>query len=118
MKLANFLNLFLLVALLSFTLLSFTSCSSSNNIGDIVCDYGTSLCEVSTALCNDIPGVPPKVCDYLDLACYNLTTICELRDSDPEEEPRLAKALENLQLATEKLQEFKLSLDSVKVKLE
>ncbi len=93
-------KVFLLFAVL-FSLVSFTSCSNSSNVGDIVCDYGSVLCDVSTTLCRDVPGVPDQVCNYLDLACYNLNTICELRDSTGS--VKYQQALNNIQFITEKL---------------
>lgn len=82
-------------------------CSSGQNAGDIVCDYGTVLCDVSTTLCNDIPGVPPQVCNYLDLACYNLNTICDMRDST--DTIQYQTALTNIQTLTAKLRAWKVS---------
>ena len=92
---------FLLILFVSFTLFTLPGCSSGSNVGDIVCDYGDVLCDVSTTLCRDIPGVPNQVCNYLDLACYNLNTICELRDST--DAVQYQNALSNIKLATEKL---------------
>ena len=84
-----------------------TSCSSGQSAGDIVCDYGAVLCDVSTTLCNDIPGVPPQVCNYLDLACYNLNVICDMRDST--ETIQYQTALTNIQTLTAKLRAWKVS---------
>lgn len=86
-----------------------SGCSSGQNAGDIVCDYGTVLCDVSTSLCNDIPGVPNEVCNYLDLACYNLTVICDMRDST--ETIKYQNALTNIQTLTAKLRAWKVARD-------
>jgi hypothetical protein len=97
----------LLFALLLFASLFTPGCSSGSNVGDVVCDYGNVLCDVSTTICEDIPGVPSEVCNYLDLACYNLQTICDLRDST--ETTAFKSAVLNIQLATEKLRAWKLA---------
>lgn len=104
----NIANSFLMIIILSIVL-SFLApgCSSGQNAGEIVCDYGTVLCDVSTTLCRDIPGVPNEVCNYLDLACYNLNTICDMRDST--ETVKYQQALTNIQNLTEKLREWKVS---------
>lgn len=96
-----------LMLLITFIIASFslTSCSSGPNVGEVVCDYGNVLCDVSTTICRDIPGVPDEVCTYLDLACYNLNTICELRDST--ETKKFSDAVSNIRLATEKLRQWK-----------
>jgi len=99
-------NLFALLLVSSLLLLS-PGCSSGSNVGDVVCDYGNVLCDVSTTLCNDIPGVPSEVCNYLDLACYNLQQICDLRDST--ETTAYQNAVSNIKLATEKLRAWKLA---------
>lgn len=99
-------NLFAVLLVIT-SLFSFTSCSSGTNIGDVVCDYGSVLCDVSTTLCNDIPGVPSEVCNYLDLACYNLETICQMRDST--DTVKFQNAVSNIKLATEKLRAWKVA---------
>ena len=50
---------FLIVLVMSFTLLILPGCSGSN-VSDVVCDYGTVVCDVSTTLCTEIPGVPAR----------------------------------------------------------
>lgn len=95
--------LFLTLVLLS--IYSFNGCSSGQSVGDVVCDYGGVLCDVSTTLCHEVPGVPPVVCDYLDLACYNLNTLCTMRDST--DSVAYQTALINLQDITVKLREWK-----------
>lgn len=80
----------------------FQSCSPETT--EIVCDYGTVLCDVSTTMCNQIPGIPEPVCDYLNLACYNLDQLCQLRDST--DSPKYQAALFNLQSLTDKLRSW------------
>lgn len=65
-----FIASIILIAGLSF------SCSSGN-IPAAVCDYGSTVCDISQTVCREIPGLDPKVCDYLDLACYNLDQLCK-----------------------------------------
>lgn len=96
------------------SLLGFSGCSSNPNVGDVVCDYGTVLCDVSTSICRDIPGVPSQVCNYLDLACYNLNTLCTYRDST--ESTKYQNALSNLQNVTSKLREWHYSQFKTKTK--
>lgn len=98
---------FLFAVIVSISLFFVPGCSSGQNVGDIVCDYGDVLCDVSTTICRDIPGVPYQVCTYLDLACYNLNTICELRDST--DAVKYQNALSNIKLATEKLRAWHLA---------
>lgn len=107
MKKSNLFQVLLFAVLLTFSFISFPSCSTSTSVGDVVCDYGTVLCDVSTSLCTDIPGIPPVVCNYLDLACYNLNTLCQLRDST--ESPKYQAAIENIQDLTIKLKQWKLA---------
>jgi hypothetical protein len=102
-------NLFF-IGLILFVSLSFTSCNP--NVPEIVCDYGTVLCDVSTTICRDIPGVPPVVCNYLDLACYNLNTLCVMRDQP--ESFAYQNALQNIQDITSKLRTWKVAQDSTK----
>lgn len=97
---------FIYIVLLSIGLISLNSCSGTN-VGEVVCDYGTVLCDVSTTLCTQIPGVPEPVCNYLDLACYNLETLCQLRDST--ESTRYQTALSNLNDITAKLRQWQVS---------
>lgn len=99
-----------LLMIITFIVLSFSfvGCSSGSNVGDVVCDYGAVLCDVSTTLCKDIPGVPSEVCNYLDLACYNLNVICELRDST--ETVKYQNALSNIQDITAKLKQWQTTL--------
>lgn len=99
-----------LLMIIAFIVLSFSfsGCSSGTNVGNVVCDYGAVLCDVSTTLCNDIPGVPSEVCNYLDLACYNLNVICELRDST--ETVKYQNALSNIQDLTYKLKQWHAAL--------
>jgi hypothetical protein len=78
---------------------------SGSTVTDKVCDYGTVLCDVSTTLCTEIPGVPNEVCNYLDLACFNLNQLCDLRDST--ESKNYQTALSNLEKITMKLREWK-----------
>jgi len=95
-------NIFsLFIGLFIVTSLSFTACSGSNT-SQIVCDYGNVLCDVSTTMCTQIPGIPPQVCNYLDLACYNLNQLCALRDST--DSFKYKQALSNLETITAKLQ--------------
>lgn len=98
------------IGLVLFVSLSSFSCSP--NVPEIVCDYGTVLCDVSTTICRDIPGVPPVVCNYLDLACYNLNTLCVMRD-DPDG-VKYQSALQNLKDITEKLRTWKVAQDSTR----
>jgi len=99
-----------LMLLISFIVLSFslTGCSTGNDVGEVVCDYGTVLCDVSTTLCFEVPGVPDEVCNYLNLACYNLNVICEMRDST--DAVRYQQALSNIQDITVKLRQWQSTL--------
>lgn len=92
----------LLILVLTFSLLTLPSCSQSTS--EIICDYGGVLCDVSTTMCTQIPGIPVPVCNYLDLACYNLNQLCLYRDSI--DTPAYQMALLNLQDVTEKLREW------------
>ena len=93
---------------------TFQSCSPETT--EIVCDYGTVLCDVSTTMCNQIPGIPEPVCDYLNLACYNLDQLCQLRDST--DSPKYEAALFNLQSLTDKLKQWNEGQASKKIKKE
>lgn len=106
MKKSNIFQTVLFAALVSLSLISF-SCSSGSNVGDVVCDYGSVLCDVSAGLCHNIPNVPPVVCDYLDLACINLNTLCDLRDST--DTPKFKAALVNIEDITQKLRQWHLA---------
>ena len=105
----NLYSKFIAALLITISIILFTfilpGCSSGTNVPDVICDYGAVLCDVSTNLCAEIPGVPPQVCDYLNLACYNLNVICELRDTP--DSIAFQNALSNIQFATEKLTEWK-----------
>lgn len=79
---------------------------------NVVCDYGAVVCDISTTLCYDIPGVPDEVCTYLNLACYNLDQICLYRDST--QSTRYQVALTNLQNITFKFKQWKLARDKTK----
>ena len=94
-------NLFITL-LLALSLFSLQGCNQ--NTADVVCDYGTVLCDVSTTMCTQIPGIPEPVCNYLDLACYNLNQLCLLRDS--VDTPKYQAALFNIQDVTNKLREW------------
>lgn len=107
MKKSNLFQVFLFAALVVISLISFDGCSSGSNVGDVVCDYGTVLCDVSTGLCHNVPGIPPQVCDYLDLACINLNTLCQMRDST--DSPKFQTALVNIEDITAKLRQWKLA---------
>ena len=97
----NLISLF--IGFFIITSFSFTGCSGSNT-SQIVCDYGNVLCDVSTTMCTQIPGIPPQVCNYLDLACYNLNQLCALRDST--DSVRYKLAISNLETITARLQEW------------
>lgn len=101
MKKSNLFQVILFSVLVFISFFSFSACSSSSTVGDVVCDYGSVLCDVSSTLCREVPGVPPVVCDYLDLACLNLNTLCEMRDST--ETVKYQTALSNIQSLTVKL---------------
>lgn len=101
---ATIVQIFLIGSLLFVGFLN-TGCSNSNQVIDKVCDYGSVLCDVSTSLCTQVPGVPEPVCQYLDLACYNLNELCMLRDSTIDD-PKVQNALNNLTEITAKLREW------------
>jgi hypothetical protein len=107
-------QMFLLILFVITSTIFLPGCSSGSNVGEIVCNYGTTLCDVGTVMCNDIPGVPPEVCNYLDLACYNLNVICSMAD-DPEN-PAIQKAASNIEQLTEKLRTWKVARDLEKQK--
>jgi len=103
------IQFFLLAVIISIIVSMFPGCSAGTNTGDVVCDYGTVLCDVSTTLCADIPGVPDEVCSYLNLACYNLNVICDLRDST--ETVQYKTAVANLEKITAKLEAWKVTIN-------
>jgi len=37
-------------------------------VGKMICDVGNGLCSTGT--------IPPPVCSYLNIACFNLTLLC------------------------------------------
>lgn len=66
---------FLIVFLIA-SMIFFNSCSNGN-VPVAICDYGSTVCDISQTVCREIPGLDPKICDYLDLACYNLDQLCK-----------------------------------------
>lgn len=73
----------LILTLVIFISLSLVNCSGGH-IPAVVCDYGQTVCSVSQTICRDIPGIPPEVCNYLDLACYNLDQLCRYNPESVE----------------------------------
>lgn len=101
----SILTIFIAAAVFVSLITTQTACTPQTS--EVVCDYGSVLCDVSTTICTQIPGVPDQVCTYLNLACYNLDQLCQLRDST--DSPKYEKALSNIQDLTVKLRQWQLS---------
>lgn len=72
--------------LLGVSLTTLPGCGGSNQLPAEVCEIGSLVCDVSTYVCETLP-VPEEVCTYVNLACLNLEILCE---SEPDSEAYLA----------------------------
>lgn len=96
----RFASFYLIALVISLTLLS-PGCTPSGQLPQQICDIGSVVCEVSQNLCSTLP-VPEAVCTYVNLACLNLTVLCQ----EPAGTEKYVEALNDLGEANELLQEW------------
>jgi len=83
----NLLKIIYRIALIFTLAFLFIRCGTIPKPPDVVCEYGTTICDFTDQLCtNYSEQLPPEFCYYTQLACINLNFLCDTTLSQEQRE--------------------------------